>query len=310
MLSQLGCRVIASDISPAALQIAAERYARHPLVGNVSGARDAAVRRPPSGARRRVGRPRRVQRRVSPRAQSRGGARRVRAGAAPGRDLRDVGAGARSTRSRRSRRARCATSVSSNATRSSRRPPRKRARWDSRPSRSVCTSGLPHFVDAEDVRRHDRSRRRPVPNAARAIVLGEPAPDPHAQGRNRDPRQPPARRARGHRSQVDINGDSVHVTVENHGPAIWLQTPTDFGLVNVGAHLFDERRTAPRLTTSCASGCSRAASRSRPARASRSPPTSPTSKPGDYRVEFDLVAEGVVWFSENGNPTVTIDVSR
>src|SRR5579863_6516599 len=36
MLSQLGCRVIASDISPSALAITAERYARFPLVGNVT----------------------------------------------------------------------------------------------------------------------------------------------------------------------------------------------------------------------------------------------------------------------------------
>ena len=36
----------------------------------------------------------------------------------------------------------------------------------------------------------------------------------------------------------------------------------------------------------------------------------PHLEPGDYRIQFDLVAEGVVWFGENGNPTVTIDVSR
>ena len=36
MLSQLGARVIASDVSKVALEIAAERYARLPLVGNVS----------------------------------------------------------------------------------------------------------------------------------------------------------------------------------------------------------------------------------------------------------------------------------
>jgi hypothetical protein len=85
--------------------------------------------------------------------------------------------------------------------------------------------------------------------------------------------------------------------------------PTDFGLVNVGAHLFttdgqlvdfDYMRLQLQPSTEPIL----------PGERVEVVAALPPVEPGNYRVEFDLVAEGVAWFSENGNPTVTIDLSR
>jgi hypothetical protein len=117
------------------------------------------------------------------------------------------------------------------------------------------------------------------------------------------------RDALGGSLHVDITGDSVRVTAENSGPAVWLQAPTDFGLVNIGAHLFssdgrllDHDFMRLRLQESEES--------IPPGTSVEVLTTLPPLAPGDYRVEFDLVAEGVVWFGENGNPTVKIDITR
>jgi hypothetical protein len=34
----------------------------------------------------------------------------------------------------------------------------------------------------------------------------------------------------------------------------------------------------------------------------------PALAPGEYRIEFDLVAEGIAWFAESGRPPVTVNL--
>jgi hypothetical protein len=167
--------------------------------------------------------------------------------------------------------------------------------------------GLPHFVDAEAFDRTiDVSS--PVPNEVvrtflenRRLIRMRKAGTAILDSRRRD--------ALGGSLEVDINGDSVRITVENSGPAIWRQAPTDFGLVNVGAHLFssdgrllDHDFMRLRIQTS--------EEPIAPGTRVEVLATLPPLEPGTYRVEFDLVSEGVVWFGENGNPTVKIDLSR
>ena len=102
---------------------------------------------------------------------------------------------------------------------------------------------------------------------------------------------------------------AVHATIENTGAAIWLQSPGEVGHVNLGAHLFtpdgtlvnydflrfplgtDTDPMPPGATVEVAGDL-------------------PHLEPGNYRVVFDLVAENVAWFADNGNPTISIDVSR
>ena len=157
MFSQLGCRVIASDISEAALRIAAERYARLPLVGNVS----APVLQLFDGHRFELedesGRPHRRQRCVPPRAQPRRGARRVRASPDARRHLRHVGTRA-GTLPLPAVAERDAQLPRRGAQHDHRGDRAAGARWDSRRSRSVCTSGCP--TSSTPRRSHRRSTRR------------------------------------------------------------------------------------------------------------------------------------------------------
>ena len=117
------------------------------------------------------------------------------------------------------------------------------------------------------------------------------------------------RDALGGTIRVDVTGNSARLTAENTGPAIWRQGPTDFGLVNFGAHLFtsdgrllDHDFMRLRLQASDEPIL--------PGTSVEVVAEIPHLDPGRYRVEFDLVSEGVVWFGENGNPTVTVDISR
>jgi hypothetical protein len=108
--------------------------------------------------------------------------------------------------------------------------------------------------------------------------------------------------------RVDLAGDVVRVRVRNTGTATWLQRP-GVGLVNVGAHLFatdgrliDFDFMRLRLGTG--------ETPVEPGATIEVVGELPNPGAGDFRVEFDLVAEHIAWFAENGNPTVTIRLHR
>jgi SAM-dependent methyltransferase len=306
MLSQLGCRVIASDVSHAALQITAERYARLPLVGNVTppaflpfdGHRldldDASVDRIScNDAFHHVPNP-------------------VEVLAEFARVLRPGGICAMSEPGPEH----SLTPQSQNEMRNFRVVERNTIVEETAPqARAVGFEtyevgvyvGLPHFVDAEAFARTiDPSS--PVPNELvrsflenRRLIRMRKAGTAILDSRRRD--------ALAASLQVDITGDAVRLRAENVGPAVWLQDPSDFGLVNAGAHLFTpdgqlldfdfmRLRLQPSDDPILPGGRVEVVA------------DLPHLESGDYRVEFDLVAEGVAWFSENGNPTVSIDISR
>ena len=93
-------------------------------------------------------------------------------------------------------------------------------------------------------------------------------------------------------------------TVQNVGSVSWLPGATPVGGVNLGVHLrardgrplaVDFARIA--LTNTTAPGLSQTVAFAIP------PP-----EPGEYLMEFDLVSEGVSWFEINGSATVTVAV--
>jgi 2-polyprenyl-3-methyl-5-hydroxy-6-metoxy-1,4-benzoquinol methylase len=306
MLSQLGCRVIASDISHSALRIAAERYARLPLVGNVTpptllhfdGHRfdldDESVDRVAcNDAFHHVPNPEEVLAELA--RVLRPGGVFVMSEPGPEHSL---------------------TPQSQSEMRNFRVVERNMIVEDTAlQARAMGFEtvevgvylGLPHFVDA-DTFAQTIEPSSPVPNTLVSTFL-ENRRLIRMRKKGTELVDSRRREALAGRLEVDISGDSVRVTAENHGPATWLQVPTDFGLVNVGAHLFttdgqlvdfDYMRLQLQPSTEPIL----------PGERVEVVAELPTVEPGNYRVEFDLVAEGVAWFSENGNPTVTIDLSR
>ena len=247
-----------------------------------------------------------MQRRVSSRAESLGGPRRARPRAAPRRDLRDVGAGARAL-------------VDSAVAERDAQLPRRGTQHDRRGDRSAGARGgvrdrrggcVPRSADLRRrgrLRRHDRSRVAGTERSSCGRSWRTGASSACARPEPRSSTAGGATRS-WDRCRSTSPGTPCTSRWRTTGPAIWLQTPTDFGLVNVGAHLFD---TEGRLVDFDFMRL-RVQSGSEPI-----PPGTrleiaadlPHLEAGNYRVEFDLVAEGVAWFSENGNPTVTIDTS-
>jgi SAM-dependent methyltransferase len=306
MLSQLGCQVIATDISQSALNITAERYARLPLVGNVSapvlqlfdghqldlldGAVDRVV---VNDAFHHVPNPAEVLAEFA-RVLAPGG---ICCMSEPGPEHSLTPQSQSEMRNFR---------VVERNTIMEETAPLARAMGFETVEVGVYL-GLPHFVDAEAFDRTiDTSSPVPIELVRnflqnRRLIRMRKAGTATLDSRRRD--------ALGGSIQVELDGDSARITVENHGPAAWRQGPKDFGLVNIGAHLFssdgrllDHDFVRLRLQTG----------------EEPIPPgsrievlgTLPPLEEGSYRVEFDLVAEGVVWFGENGNPTVKIDISR
>ncbi|MGO9873714.1 MAG: methyltransferase domain-containing protein [Acidimicrobiia bacterium] len=306
MLSQLGCRVIASDISSSALEIAAARYARFPLVGHVTqpvflpfdghhlDLDDASVDRVAcNDAFHHVPNPEEVLAELA-RVLRPGG---VCAMSEPGPEH-------------------SLTPQSQSEMRNFRVVERNTIVEETAPqARAVGFEtyevgvylGLPHFVDAEAFAR-TIDPASPVPNELvrsflenRRLIRMRKAGTAIVDSRRRDALTASLR--------VDIAADWVRLTAENVGPAVWRQDPSDFGLVNAGAHLFS---TDGQLLDFDFMRL-RLQENDDPI-----PPGGrvevvaelPHLEPGRYRVEFDLVAEGVAWFSENGSPTVIIDISR
>jgi 2-polyprenyl-3-methyl-5-hydroxy-6-metoxy-1,4-benzoquinol methylase len=107
--------------------------------------------------------------------------------------------------------------------------------------------------------------------------------------------------------EVDLADGQIRASVRNASAATWLQGPGQVGHVNLGAHLFAAdgrlldfdflrlplRPDGPAIEP----GESLEVSGPRPVLA-----------PGRYRIVFDLVSEGVCWFADNGGSTVSLDL--
>jgi hypothetical protein len=99
------------------------------------------------------------------------------------------------------------------------------------------------------------------------------------------------------------------VTIKNISPSIWLPTSANKGAVHLGCHLLDHQgklieRDFFRQKLSQGSGRQIWPKESVAVQIKiNSPPR------GDYILEFDLVAEGVCWFAENGSESVSIPVT-
>jgi SAM-dependent methyltransferase len=96
------------------------------------------------------------------------------------------------------------------------------------------------------------------------------------------------------RVTVQVDGARVHATLENTGTAIWLPGTEPLGGVGLGCHLYREDGTLLDFEFY-----------RRPLPAPAAPGETvelsydlPELAPGTYLLEFDLVAEGVTWFSQ------------
>jgi SAM-dependent methyltransferase len=107
--------------------------------------------------------------------------------------------------------------------------------------------------------------------------------------------------------EVSLVDRTIHARVRNSGVATWLETSMAVGTVNLGAHLyrrdrrlvaFDFMRVALQATETPIP----------PGGVVEVTASLPDLAPGDYLIEFDLVAESVGWFAELGSQTVTLEL--
>jgi SAM-dependent methyltransferase len=101
---------------------------------------------------------------------------------------------------------------------------------------------------------------------------------------------------------------AAKITIKNTSPSVWLPGNADKGAVHLGCHLLDHQGKLieldfyrEKLTQGSGRPIGPKESVLVQARIG-SPP------PGAYILEFDLVAEGVCWFKDNGSPSVRVPV--
>ena len=110
------------------------------------------------------------------------------------------------------------------------------------------------------------------------------------------------------RFTVEVNGDEFSATIENTGPAVWLQAP-GVGCVGFGAHLFDDGGQLIDLDF-LRVPLSPAGEPIEPGATVRVRGRIPELGPGRYRLDFDLVSDSVCWFADNGQPPTSVEISR
>jgi predicted O-methyltransferase YrrM len=101
---------------------------------------------------------------------------------------------------------------------------------------------------------------------------------------------------------------SAHVTAENSGRAVWLPTSAGHGAVHLGCHLLSPagknlNSDFCRCVLTSAAGISVL-----PGDCLTLEAHVPSPHKGRYILEFDLVAEGVCWFAQQGARTVRIPI--
>ena len=109
--------------------------------------------------------------------------------------------------------------------------------------------------------------------------------------------------------RAEASGRTISATVANTGTATWLPSGVPLGGVGLGAHLFDaagalvafdfhvEPLTDPPRAIAPGETVARRF-------------TLPPLPPGRHRVEFDCVAASVTWFAQRGSATVVLNVSE
>ncbi len=167
-------------------------------------------------------------------------------------------------------------------------------------------SGLPQFVDAAAFPAVINGKSSLPSDQVRSFLHN------HRLLRLRKPGTATAdsreRRALAGSLRVAITDRTVHATVENTGAGVWLQSPGSVGDVNLGAHLFAQNGTLVDYDFMRV----RLRSNGEPIHPGTTVEVAaplPHLDPGEYRAEFDLVAESIAWFADNGGPTVTIHIS-
>jgi ubiquinone/menaquinone biosynthesis C-methylase UbiE len=305
MLSQLGCRVIITDIAATALQISRARYDRWPTVGHVyppqfllfDGRRldldDESVDRIVcNDAFHHVPNPRqivdefaRVLRPAGICVMSEPGPRHSRTPQAQA-EMRNHHVVERDI---------IADEIAADA----------RSAGFARAEVGVYC-GLPKFVDAQvfdESIGHDSTLPNDITRAYlenRRLILLRKGGTPQIDSRQRF--------GLAASLDVQIDGATIRATITNTGPATWLQTPGEIGTVNLGAHLFNDQGTLidyDFLRLPLSSDRQHVA----PGTTLEVTGDLPELAPGNYRIDFDLVAEGVAWFADTGNPTPATHIS-
>jgi hypothetical protein len=100
---------------------------------------------------------------------------------------------------------------------------------------------------------------------------------------------------------------TIQARVRNSGVATWIETGADVGRVNLAAHLYrrDRRPVAFNFMRIALQDTDTPIP---PGAVREVTAALPDLAPGDYLIEFDLVAEYVAWFAELGNKTVTLEL--
>lgn len=119
----------------------------------------------------------------------------------------------------------------------------------------------------------------------------------------------------GLRAEITIHLERSEVTsldpirgtamVQNVGTSVWLPGATPVGGVNLGVHLRSQH-SQPVNVDFARVLLDR---RTRPGEERTIEFSFQAPPPGDYVLEFDLVSEGIGWFEMNGSPTVTVRVA-
>jgi SAM-dependent methyltransferase len=109
--------------------------------------------------------------------------------------------------------------------------------------------------------------------------------------------------------RAQVSGRTITATVSNTGTATWLRSGTPLGGVGLGVHVFDaagalvsfdfhvEPLTDPPRAIAPGETIARRF-------------TLPPLPPGPHQVELDCVAAGVTWFAQRGSKTVVLEVTE
>jgi ubiquinone/menaquinone biosynthesis C-methylase UbiE len=100
----------------------------------------------------------------------------------------------------------------------------------------------------------------------------------------------------------------AYVTVTNIGNVIWLPTTAKIGAVNLGGHLLDQSGQQVNydyFRQVLTPGENRSIAPNETLTFEMQVPSPPK---GRYILEFDMVSEGVCWFSINGSQTIRVEV--
>lgn len=304
MLSQLGCRAILTDVSATALRIAEERYRRFPILGDSTaptflpfdGHRialdDHSVDRVAcNDAFHHVGNPAEVLSELA-RVLAPGG---ICVMAEPGPNHSNgPQAQAEMRNFRVVERDIVAEEIADQALRGG---------FDSVEVAVFC--GLPRFVEVSDFPDATATRSSLPGEITRAFLENRRLIRLRKSGTVRlDSR---TRTALAASLQVTVTEGRVQAQIQNTGRADWLQVPGQVGLVNLGVHLYDRGGRMVEfdfLHLPLQNGPDPIP----PGASIEVTATLPPLPPGERTVEFDLVSEGVAWFAQIGNPTITVSL--